>query len=64
MSLADEDELEVLLIAEIDMAPLHQILIEIDWNKPWTLLQTNNSTAAGVTNNKIVIRQTKLMDMR
>jgi hypothetical protein len=32
--------------------------------QPKTLIQTNNSTAEGVINNKIQPKQTKAMDMR
>ena len=64
MSLADEAELTGLFISEKDMVKLSQTLIEIGWSQPRTPLQTNNSTAVGVTNNTIVSRCTKYMDMR
>ena len=64
MSLASESELAGLLIAAKDMLPLHETLIEMCWYQPRTPLQTNNLMAAGVTNNTVVPRHTKLMDMR
>ena len=44
--------------------PYAQTIVEMCWTQPPSPLQTNNSTAAGVTNNKMVSHQTKAMDMR
>ena len=43
---------------------LRKTLIEMRWPQPPSPLQTDNSTASGITNNTIVPRQTKDTDMR
>jgi hypothetical protein len=46
------------------MIPHRQTLIDMGWPQPKSPIQTNNSTAAGVVNNTIVLRRSKMMDMR
>ena len=46
------------------MVPLRNTLIEMGWPQPKTPIQTDNSTAVGFTNKKIVNKVTKLVDMK
>ena len=64
MSSAAEDELTGLYICEKEMVPLRQSRIEIRWPQPISLIQCNNSTAIGVTNETIIPRKTKSIDMQ
>lgn len=64
MSSAAEAELAALFITAKEMVPLRQTLIEMGWPQPKAPIQTDNSTAVGVTNSTIVPRRTKSMDMR
>jgi hypothetical protein len=45
------------------MIPHRQTLIAMGWPQSKSPIQTDNSTAAGVTNNSIVPRRAKMMDM-
>ena len=63
MSSAAEAELARLFITAKDTVPIIQTLIEIGWPQPKTPIQTDNSIAVGVTNQNIVPKRTKLMDM-
>jgi hypothetical protein len=62
MALATKSELAALFITAREMIPHHQTLIALGWPQPKS--QTNNSTAAGVTNKTIVPRRSKMMDMQ
>jgi hypothetical protein len=53
-----------LFITAQEMIPHRQTLIYMGWPQPKTPIQTDKSTAAGVTNNTIVPRRSKMMDMR
>ena len=64
MSSAAKSELGGLFITAKTLVPLRKTLMEMNWPQPRTLIQTNNSTAAGFTNNTIVPKQLKSMDMR
>ena len=64
MSSTAEVELAGLFITAKDMISLQQTFSIIGWYQPKTPLQTDNSRAFGVTNNTIMPRRTKLMDMR
>ncbi len=64
MASAAEAELAALFITAREMIPHRQTLIEMGWPQPKTPIQTDNSTAAGFTNNTIVARKSKMMDMR
>jgi hypothetical protein len=64
MASAAESELAALFIAAREMIPHRQTLIDMGWPQPKSPIQTDNSTAAGVTNNAIVPRRSKMMDMR
>ena len=64
MSSATKSELAAVFITVNKMVPLLQTLIEMRWPQPPSPLQTDNSAAAGVTNNTNVPRQTKSTDMR
>ena len=63
MSSAAVSELANLFITAKDMVPLIKTLIEIKWPQGQSPIQTNNSTALGVTNHTIVPKRTKSMDM-
>ena len=64
MSSAAEAELAALFIMAKELVPLRQTLTEMGWPQPKTPVQTDNSTAVGVTNKTIVPKRTKSMDMR
>jgi hypothetical protein len=63
MSSATEAELGALYTTAKEMVPLQQTLIEIGWPQPCTPIQTDNSTAVGITNLTIVPQKTKSMDL-
>ena len=64
MALAAKSELAALFITAHEMIPHRQTLIDMGWAQPKPPIQTDSSTAAGVTNNTIVPRRSKMMDMR
>jgi hypothetical protein len=64
MALAAEAELAALFIAARKMVPHQQTLIDMGWPQPRSPIQTNNSTAIGITNKTIVPKRAKMMDMR
>ena len=53
--------MEVLYITAKSMIPLNNTLVEMGWQQPQTLIQTDNSTAVGFTNK---IFSTKLPNQR
>jgi hypothetical protein len=61
---AAEAELAALFIAACKMVPHQQTLIDMGWMQLQSPIQTDNSTAVGVTNKIIVPKQSKMMDMR
>ena len=54
MASVAESELAALFITAREMIPHCQTLIDMGWPQPKSSIQTDNSTAAGVTNNTIV----------
>jgi hypothetical protein len=64
MASAAESELAALFVTAREMIPHQQTLIAMGWPQPKLPIQTDNSTAADVTNKTIVPRQVKMMDMR
>jgi hypothetical protein len=64
MASAAELELAVLFVTAREMIPHHQTLIAMGWPQPKSPIQTDNSTAAGVTNTTIVPRRSKMMNMQ
>jgi hypothetical protein len=64
MTSAAKSELAALFITAQEMIPHCQTLIDMGWPQPKSPIQTDNSKAAGVTNNTIVPRRSKSMDMR
>jgi hypothetical protein len=64
MASAAESELAALFVTAREMIPHQQTLIAMGWPQPKPPIQTDNSTAAGVTNKTIVPRRVKMMDMR
>ena len=64
MSSAAEAKLGALYINAKDAVYLRQILDEMGHPQPKTPIQTDNTTAEGVINNKIQPKRTKAMDMR
>jgi hypothetical protein len=64
MASAAEAELAALFIFTREMVPHWQTLIDMGWPQPHSPIQTDNSTAVGVTNKTIVPKQFKMMDMR
>jgi hypothetical protein len=63
MSSAAEVELGALFLNAKEVVYLRQILTKMGHLQPCTPIQTDNSTAEGVINNKIQPKQTKAMDM-
>jgi hypothetical protein len=63
MSSAAGAELGALFLNAKEAAYLHQILTEMGHQQPRTPIQTNNTMAEGVINNKIQLKCTKAMDM-
>ncbi len=61
MALAAKSELAAFFIMAREMIPHHQTMVGPNLKSP---IQTDNSTAAGVTNKTIVPRRSKMMDMR
>jgi hypothetical protein len=64
MSSAAEAELGALFINAKEAVCIRNILTEMGHQQPRTPIQTDNSTAEGVINNKIQPKRTKSMDMR
>jgi hypothetical protein len=64
MASAAESKLAALFITARKMIPHRQTLIDMGWPQPQSPIQTHNFTAAGVVNNSIVPRWSKMMDMR
>jgi hypothetical protein len=64
MSSAAEAELGALFINAKIAVPMRKTLEELGHPQPQTPVQTDNSTAYGVINNKIQPKATKAMDMR
>ena len=58
-----ELELAALFIITKQMVPLCQNLIEMGWPQPKPALQTEKMTPAGVTNNIIIPKRTKSINM-
>ena len=64
MASAAKAELVAFFVTAREMIPHRQTLIDMGWPQPKSPIQTDNSTAAGVTNKTIVPRRAKMMDMR
>jgi hypothetical protein len=63
MALAAKSELAAFFIVAREMIPHRQTLISMGWPQPKSPIQTDNLTAAGVTNKMIVPCRAKMMDM-
>jgi hypothetical protein len=63
MTSAAEVELGALYVTAKELVPIRQTLTEMGWKQPVTPTQTDNTTAAGVVNNTIMIKKSKLMDL-
>ena len=63
MSSAAEAELGALYIAAREAVYIRQILQELGHKQPRTPIQTDNSTAEAIINNKVQPKRTKAMDM-
>ena len=64
MASAAEAEMAVLYTRAKNMIPMCNTFIEMGWQQPQTPIQTENSTALGFTNKKIVNKATKSADMK
>ena len=53
-----------LYITDQKLVPTRQTLIEMVWPQPPTPIQTDNTTAEGVVNNKTFTKKLKSMDLR
>ena len=63
MSESAKAELAGLYIPAKEMDPLWHTFVEMGWTQPKTPLQTENTTAIGVTNFTTVAKRIKSMDM-
>ncbi len=63
MASAAKSELAALFVTAREMIPHRQTLISMGWPQPKSPIQTDNSTATGVTNKTIVPHRAKKMDM-
>jgi hypothetical protein len=63
MASAAKSELAALFVTAREMIPHTQTLIAMGWPQPKSPIQTDNSTAVGVTNKTIVPRRAKMIDM-
>ena len=64
MASAAEAELSTLYLAAREMVPLRNTLVEMGWPQPHSPIQTDNSTAVGFTNDRIITRHIKMLCMR
>ena len=64
MTSAAEAELAALYITAQKLVPMRQTLIGTGWPQPPTPIQTYNTKAEGVVNNKIFTKKLKSMDLR
>ena len=64
MASAAESEISALFDTGKKMIPLRNTLIEMGWPQPQTPIQTDNSTAVGVTKKTIANKDTKSADMK
>ena len=64
MASASKAKLAALFITAREMIPHRQTLTDMGWPQPKSPIQTDNATAAGVTNNTIVLRRSKMIDMQ
>jgi hypothetical protein len=63
MASAAKSELAALFVMAGEMIPHRQTLISMGWTQPISPIQTDDSTAAGVTNKTIFPRWAKMMNM-
>ena len=64
MASALEAELGAMFITSKAMVPQRNNLEEMGWEQPHSPIRTDNSAAAGVVNNTIVLRKLKAMVRR
>jgi hypothetical protein len=64
MAPAAESELAALFITAREKILYRQTLIDMGWPQPKRPIQTDSSTAAGVTNKIIIPQRSKMMDMQ
>ena len=64
MESASKSELSALYITANTMVPICNTLIEMVWSKPKSTIQTENSTVVGFTNNNIINKAIKSLDMK
>ena len=61
---AAEAEMTALFLAAKEMVPLQNILQEMGWKQPPSPLQSDNSTAVGMTNSTLIPHMSKNLDLR
>ena len=64
VSSAAEAEMTALFLTAKEMVPLRNTLTEMGWPQPPTPLQSDNSTAVGMTNRTLIPRKSKNWDLR
>ena len=57
MSSAAEAEMGALYVTAKELVLIRLILTEMGWKQPVTPIQTDNTTAAGVVNNTIILKR-------
>ena len=63
MSSAAKAELGAIFITEKELVPMSQTMIEMGWPHTPTPIQTDNSAAAGLVNDTIIVQKTKSVDL-
>ena len=61
---ASKAELGAILTTEKELAPMIQTLIDMGWPHPPTPINKDNSKAAGVANDTIIVKKTKSTELR
>ena len=64
MSSAVEAELTAPYITAKTIVPIRNTLEEMGWTQPKSFIQTDNSASAGFTNNTIINKAIKSLDMK
>ena len=64
VSSAAEAEMTALFLTAKEMVPLRHTLTEIGWKQPPSPLQSDNSTAVGMTNCTLIPRKSRSWDLR
>ena len=64
VSSAAEAEMTALFLTDKEMVPLRNTQTEMGWKQPPSPLQSNNSTAVGMTNSTLIPKKSRSWDLR